>query len=390
MDTANALSWDESQKLFPNFWRQGKSRSRHLASQMIYVPQKMGRGCVPADRRATAGDVAAAAGVSLATVDRVLNGRPGVRGETVRAVQDAVERLGFRRDVFAANLARSRQYRFHFLIPRLPQNSFMQALRREIEAAALRGLDERVAISVQDYAAFDVADLVRSLAACAGEGVMGIAVVAVDAPEVREAIARIADQGIAVLTLVSDVTPSRRARYIGIDNIAGGRVAASLLGRFLGGRRGRILTIAGRMTLRDHAERRLGFAQVIERDFPGLALLPVEEGLDDWAVTQPMVTRVLRDVPDFVGLYSMGAGNRGIVAALDAAGRGRDIVAVGHELTPFMREALLNGTFDAAINQNPSDEVRRAVSTLKALADGQDDYHPDPVRIDIYLKDNLP
>ena len=244
---------------------------------------------MPADRRATAGDVAAAAGVSLATVDRVLNGRPGVRGETVKVVQDAVERLGFRRDVFAANLARSRQYRFHFLIPHLPQNSFMQALQHEIEAAAMRGLDERVAISVQDYAAFDVADLVRSLAACAGGAIMGIAVVAVDAPEVREAIARIADKGIAVLTLVSDVTPSRRARYIGIDNIAGGRVAASLLGRFLGGRRGRILTIAGRMTLRDHAERRLGFAQAMERDFPHLSLLPVAEGFDDRAVTKPLV-----------------------------------------------------------------------------------------------------
>ena len=89
------------------------------------------------ERRVTAGDVAVAAGVSLATVDRVLNRRPGVSATTTRAVQEAVERLGFRRDVFAASLARSRQYRFCFLVPRLPQNSFMMALRREIEAAAV-------------------------------------------------------------------------------------------------------------------------------------------------------------------------------------------------------------------------------------------------------------
>ena len=93
------------------------------------------------------------------------------------------------------------------------------------------------------------------------------------------------------------------------------------------------------MTLRDHAERRLGFVEVIERDFPNLGLLPVAEGLDDGGVTQPLVERILREVPDLVGLYSMGAGNGGVAAALERAGRAHDIVAVGHELTPHARGA---------------------------------------------------
>ena len=343
-----------------------------------------------ADRPVTAGDVAAAAGVSLATVDRVLNGRPGVRDATVRAVQEAVDRLGFRKDLVAANLARGRRYRFRFLVPRLPHNSFIEAVRREIEAAALRGLDQRIAVSIVDYAAFDPGDLARRLDACRDGGIMGVSVVAVDAPEVRDAIARLADAGVSVVTMVSDATPSRRACFIGPDNVAAGRVAATLLGRFVGRRRGRVLTVAGRMTLRDHAERRLGFAEVIGRDFPHLSLLPVAEGLDDAAVTGPIVAAALRAVPDLVGLYSMGAGNRGVVSALEAAGRACDVVVIGHELTPVMREALAAGTFDAAINQDPADEVRGAVGMLKALADGQEHHRTDPVRIDIYLRDNLP
>ena len=266
----------------------------------------------------------------------------------------------------------------------------MQAVRREIDAAAARGLDQRMTLTVDDYAAFDPLDLAGRLDACRGGDVMGVAVMAVDAPEVRDAIKRLSGEGVAVVTIVSDVTPSSRACFIGPDNVAAGRVAASLLGRFVVGRPGRVLTVAGRMTLRDHSERRLGFARVIERDFPNLSLLPVEEGFDDWAVTGPIVAEALRRFPDLVGLYNMGAGNRGVVAALEAAGRASDVVAIGHELTPFMREALLGGTFDAAIGQDASDEVRRAVQTLRALADGQDAFRPDPVRIDIYLKDNLP
>lgn len=342
------------------------------------------------DRRVTAGDVAVAAGVSLATVDRVLNGRAGVRESTIKAVQEAVERLGFRKDQFAANLARGRAYRFAFLVPRLPHNSFMRRLEEEIERAAATGYDERVLVSMRTYAAFDPCDLAGQLAAYHGGDVMGVAVVAVDAPEVRDAIARLVAGGIAVVTLVSDATPSRRSHFIGPDNIAAGRVGAALLGRFCAGRSGHVLTVAGRMTLRDHAERRLGFAQVIEREFSNLTLLPVIEGLDDGDVTRPLIATALREVPDLVGIYSMGAGNRGIVAALEEAGRAHDIIAIGHELTPFMREALLSGTFAAAINQDPSDEVGRAVRALRAIVDAEGDYRPEPIRIEIYLKDNLP
>jgi LacI family transcriptional regulator len=52
-------------------------------------------------RRATVHDVARAAGVSLATVDRVLNGRPGVRPQTAEKVDAAIRELDFRRDLSA-------------------------------------------------------------------------------------------------------------------------------------------------------------------------------------------------------------------------------------------------------------------------------------------------
>ena len=43
----------------------------------------------------TVNDIARVAGVSLATVDRVLNGRPGVRSSTVEKVQKAIAELGY-------------------------------------------------------------------------------------------------------------------------------------------------------------------------------------------------------------------------------------------------------------------------------------------------------
>ncbi|MGY4301134.1 DNA-binding LacI/PurR family transcriptional regulator [Bradyrhizobium sp. i1.4.4] len=53
-------------------------------------------------------DIAREAGVSLATVDRVLHNRPGVRPDTVRRVKATIERNAFQPHVAAAELARSR------------------------------------------------------------------------------------------------------------------------------------------------------------------------------------------------------------------------------------------------------------------------------------------
>ncbi len=85
--------------------------------------------------RPTVIDIAREAGVSLATVDRVLNERPGVRDKTIRAVAEAIERLGYVRNVAAANLAKSRLYRFAFVLPDV-QSQFLLALREAIAEVA--------------------------------------------------------------------------------------------------------------------------------------------------------------------------------------------------------------------------------------------------------------
>ena len=84
----------------------------------------------------TVHDIAKEAGVSLATVDRVLNARPGVREKTIAKVNAAVERLGYVRDTYAPNLARQRQYRFVFVLPEGP-SQFTETLRAALQAALL-------------------------------------------------------------------------------------------------------------------------------------------------------------------------------------------------------------------------------------------------------------
>ena len=344
-------------------------------------------------KRKTVHDVAEQAGVSLATVDRVLNGRPGVSIAMAERVRTTIERLDFQRDHYAASLATSRRHHFVFVLPRLDSNTFICTLRNEITTQIALLSSRRIQISLLDYTAFDPQALVDTLQAVArrgpGQDIDGVAMVAIDAPAVRAAIEALDESGVAVITLVSDVTPSRRLHCISIDNIGAGRIAASLVGRFNARRRGRIAMIAGKLMLRDHSERTLGFTQVMRQDYPQLELLPAAEGLDEGRVTAELTRALLDRYDDLIGIYSIGAGNRGIIEALERSGRQHDVVLVGHELTVHTRRALLSGTFDAVLHQQVSDEIKVAVETLKAASDGITDYVPTPIRIDIFLRDNI-
>ncbi|MEF2070402.1 LacI family DNA-binding transcriptional regulator [Consotaella aegiceratis] len=341
-------------------------------------------------KRVTVHDVAAEAGVSLATVDRVLNGRVGVSPATIARVKTAVERLNYRRDVFAASLATGRDYRFQFLVPAGNANTFIGNLGQAVQEAAERLADQRIFLSLIPYEAFAEASLARKLAAIDPATVKGVAVVAIDSPSVRQAIDGLVARGVAVVTVVSDAVPSHRARCVAIDNICAGRVAGTLIGRFLGGRKGKVALIFGSLSLHDHAERRIGFEQIMRRDFPHLQILAAEEGRDDSGLTKPLAARLIAEHPDLIGLYSLGAGNRGIIEALEESGRAHSIVTIGHELTPHSRMALISGTFDAIIHQNVASEVTAAVNTLKALCDKEPATSEPNIPIDIYFRDNLP
>lgn len=339
--------------------------------------------------RATLSDVAREADVSLATVDRVLNKRTGVHARSIAQVQQAVERLNYRPDPAAARLARPHPHRVSFLLPS-GNNTFIEMLREQIAGSSGWMEDHRVSAQTHQVDVFEPQRLARRILALRGQCDTAV-VMALDHPLVQAAIDKLVAQGIAVITLVSDVPKSQRQHFVGIDNVAAGRTAGTLVGRFSGNAKGEVGVIVGSLSLRDHAERSLGFSQVMAAEYPGLRVLPPVEGKDDPKLARQLSARLLAAHPKLVALYSVGAGNPGIAATLKASGRAGKIVFVGHELTPAARADLLDGTMAAVINQDAGHEIRSALRlAISRLT--REPVHADQerIRIDIYLKDNLP
>ena len=339
--------------------------------------------------KATLQDVARTAGVSLATVDRVVNRRDGVRGKTVARVEAALAKLSYRPDAAAARLARNQTFHFAFILP-TGANSFMTNLDEQVRRTANWLASQRAFIDVLYVDVFDP-DALASVLASLSPSYDGVATIALDHPKVRAAIDDAANRGIRVVTLVSDAPSSRRLHYVGIDNPAAGRTAAALMGRFLRGRRGSVGVIAGSLVCAIMPSGNSASTRSCRANIPTCRRLPPLEGRDDNERTGMLAARLLSRQPDLVGLYSVGAGNRGIAAALEASGRAPDIVWIAHELTVHTRDLLLRGVIDAIINQDPGHEARSAARVLLAHCLG-DPVIPDQERIniDIFLRDNLP
>lgn len=337
----------------------------------------------------TVNDIARVAGVSLATVDRVLNDRPGVRGATIDKVNEAIVALGYVRDTAAANLARRRQYRLAFVLPD-GANEFVAALEDAIAAQAAQLAHERTTLRRLAVPPFDPRAVCEMLDGLDPATTDGVAVFGPETPAVRDAVTRARARGLAVVALVADLPSSDRAHFVGIDNVAAGRTAAQLMGRFVRGA-GRVLVITGSRLARDHLERRHGFDAVMGAEFPGLEVVASIEGRDDPDLIQRMLPDIFAAYPDLCGIYSSAAGNPGLISYLRETGRYRDLVVIAHELTPTSRDALAAGVFDAIISQDTGHLVRSAVRLMRATADRAPINHTqERIRIDIYLKENMP
>lgn len=342
----------------------------------------------PAMGRPTTKDLARAAGVSRATVDRVLNGREGVRSDTVRKVHDAIERLGFVRNLSAANLAKGKHYRFRFVLPRSGDQFLSEIVRHIAEAGSAFSAD-MIWTDVHRIDENDPHGIAAYLSTLTPETLDGVAIMAPETPQVRDAIFRLQERGVQALPFISNQAWSG-ADLVGIDNRSAGRTAGTLMGRFIHASRGQILVVTESMQSRDSLERRLGFDEVINDHFAHFTPLPSMETYGSVERAARIIHTAFERNSDIVGVYVLSSEARIPLSVLETAAPGAALVSIAHERTPYTEAALRAGTLDALIAQNPGHLVRSAIRKLRALVDRRDTLDSqERIRVEILLSTNL-
>ncbi len=333
-------------------------------------------------------DVAAAARVSPATVDRVLNRRKGVKERTVQRVLRTALDLGYLTAAEVERLSSPRPPNVAFLLP-MGSNPYLRLLGEKLRALAASKSRDGARVRCFFIDSFDadaLAASIRRQAAWAD----GIVFLAIDHPVVREAVEDVTAAGKHVVTVVSDLPHPGQAAYFGLDNRAAGRTAGYLLGRFCGRAGGSVALVAGSPIYRAHSERESGFLGVIAEMFPRLRPVGTREGHDDSDENYRHTVSLIEQNPDLVGIYNVGGSSQGIGRALREKGRAAEVVFIGHGLSADTRQLLIEGTMDAVINSDPDAVLAGALDLVHRLQRGEEASAVPPIKLDVFFRENLP
>ena len=328
--------------------------------------------------------IAREAGVSTATVDRVLNARSGVGRRTTAAVLSVAQSLGYlKADERATSI---QKLKLDFILP-TAKNQFIGLLRTEIESQAR--VRENLDVRITSVEGIDPQLLAEKVKALEGQ-TDGIGIIALDHPAVREAIRTVSKAGAKVVTIASDISHVPRVAYIGIDNRAAGRLAGYLMHRFYkGDGSGKVALFSGSLSYRGHEEREMGFRHILTEDSPQLQIIEQLEMLDDPDRAFEIAMELLNRHRDLSAIYNVGAGNAGIAKALKALDLRRHVLLIGHDATEDTRELLLDGTLDAVIDQNPRVEAREALNALEGAITGKH-FEKHAPRLQVIFRENIP
>ncbi len=303
-------------------------------------------------------DIAFQAGLSTATVDRVLNERPGVRRQTSARVRAAIAELEKQQ---AGLDIQGRKFAID-IVMEAPER-FTDAVRRAFESEAMTLAPTSFRCRFHFAETMRPHDIVQLLDRIRLRGTDGVVLKAPDVPEIVAAVARFETSGIPIVTLVTDLPHSQRTAYAGADNRAAGETAAYLIGERFAGAEATVLVTLSSGRFRGEEEREIGFRRVLREHYPTIRIVEISEGHGRDSETGALADAALAANQDINAAYSIGGGNRSVLAAFDRLGR-HCALYIAHDLDEDNLALLRARRIHFVLHHDLKTDARTAFRTI--------------------------
>lgn len=332
-------------------------------------------------RGPTIAEVAEAANVGTATVDRVLNDRGSVRAATRSRVLEALEML---RGGKSDRMSRPTRHRIAFLVD--SGDSYNRSLEQAVSAYEERDDDIECTFEATPTHEVDPVRIAQQIERRAAQS-DGLVVVARESLVLNRALRSVAERGTPIVCLTTDLPNSGRTAYVGNDQVSAGETAAYLMGRMVGAVPGKILLVCS-APYRVQEDRELGFRRILRSEFSHLEIEDRVNSNDDFEYSYRNVSQFIEEHGPPAGIYNVAAGNLGIAKALEDRGLELSTVFIGHELNPNSARLLETGHMDIVIGHDVDLEVSQAIKTLVDILSGATPEDATPTKVRVYTKYN--
>jgi len=337
---------------------------------------------------ATIKEIAALAGVSRGTVDRVLNHRGSVNPQTAEKIERIAKELDYKPNVAGLVLAAQKKRLKIGVILFSPENPFYIDVLQGVndKAEELAGYNCTVLIK---QISFDVEAQLNALDELIAEEVNGIALAPYNDDRIRRRINDLYHRGIPVVTLNTDIENSKRIAYVGSHYHKSGATAAGLLQLMTHGQVN-VGIITGSSNILCHTERIAGFRETLKPYGDNIHITDIIEVHDDEIESYEKTTKLLKEHPEINALYFAAGGVYGGCRSVRALGLQDKMRIIAYDMVPTTKEQMRKGTIAAVICQQPKVQGSKPLSILFTyLTTGElPEKEYNYVAVDIRIREN--
>ncbi|QGQ94281.1 LacI family DNA-binding transcriptional regulator [Paenibacillus psychroresistens] len=311
-------------------------------------------------KKITIYDISKKLGVSTATINRALSGKPRVSEETKKLIIETAEQMGFKPNKAATSLAR-KTIRIGFII-----NRHVLDFNIEVMNGAKRAYEELADFNVRgDFQIMDHSDsktdVFRKMREMADLGYDGIILAPTnDLRGYSEVIQELYDKNVFVATVISDIPNSKRIFSVRSNSRMSGKIAGKLLWMLAKDKPVAIFT--GTRDSEIHKESIDGFMEQIKAS--NMDVIAIYDNYDDLDIAYRATEKLLREFPDVGGIYIGTSNSTSVCKKIVDAGLTDQIKIVASDLFPELNDYLRQGVIQATIFQQPFQQGRLAFKKM--------------------------
>ena len=337
---------------------------------------------------ATIKEIAALAGVSRGTVDRVLNHRGSVNPATAERIEKIARELDYKPNVAGLVLAAQKKKLKLGVILFSPENPFYLDVFEGVSSKAEELAGYNCTVIVKQIASSVEAQL-SAIEELVAEEINGIALAPYNDSRIRDKINLLSEQGIPVVTLNTDIENTRRIAYVGSHYTKSGSTAAGLL-RLMTHGEVHVGIITGSSNILCHTERIAGFTESLKPFSDTIHIAEIVEVHDDEFESYEKTTALLKKHPEINALYFVAGGVYGGCRSVKALGLQNQMRIVAYDMVPTTKEFLRQGIISAVICQQPKLQGSKPLALLFTyLTTGElPDREQHYVAVDIRIREN--
>lgn len=335
--------------------------------------------------------IAEMAGVSIGTVDRVINNRGRVSPEVETRIRLIIKEMNYTPNLMAKSLVMKKNPPKIGVIFHMKTAGFNDEVMKGIQQAQQEIIDFGVQVIIRACNNFNVDDQLRIFDELLAMDVKAIAVTPINDQRIIDKMDALIASGFPIFCFINDIETRHRHPFIGTNAYETGCIAAGMFHLISPKVPQRLAVITPSLKMSGHVQRILGLKDSIMQNYPDIELADICEITNDEIMIYKTVKKYFQENPGITSLWYSTSISDGGIRALEELGLLHKINIITLDIQSFITKGLEEGYISVTLSQEP---FRQGYLTIKTIFDsllaGQ--INPDLVKevpCEIVIRENI-